>query len=148
MRHLQYHFLPTTIYVYLYSQRAMASNSTPMTANPALATPRAEEPASEWASSTLSALEPSSNAQSSQEPGSHSAATTPGLNVPGSFPGQYPKPGAVQQDVQYAKDAAWSALETARGYAQNAAETAGGYLPASVSAYLRESYVFTTSLLD
>jgi len=124
-----------------------------MTANPALATPRAEEPASEWASSTLSALEPSSNAQSNtaesaQEPGSHSAATTPGLNVPGSFPGQYPKPGAVQQDVKYAKDAAWNALETARGYAQTAAETAGGYLPASVSAYLRESYVFPTSLLD
>jgi hypothetical protein len=100
------------------------------------------EPASDWASSTLDALDPiSSQDQFPSNP------TTPGLQIPGAFPGPYPKAIVVQQDIQYVKDTALYALQTAKSYApasvgdvkrliENTGETVGGYLPQSVAAYL------------
>jgi hypothetical protein len=72
--------------------------------------------------------------------------TTPGLKVPGAFPGPYPK-SAVQQDIQYVKDTAIVALQSAKEYVstsvedvkrliENSGDTVGGYLPQSVTAYL------------
>ena len=78
-----------------------------------------------------------------------SNVTTPGLHVPGAFPGPLPKSGVVQQDIHYfVKDTAISALQTAKEYMptsvedvkrliENTGETVGGYLPQSVTAYLR-----------
>ena len=103
------------------------------------------EPASDWASSTLDALgRPISSISSVGA----SNPTTPGLHVPGAFPGPYPKSDVVQQDIQYVKDTAVSALQTAKEYMstsvedvkrlmENTGDTVGGYLPQSVTAYLR-----------
>lgn len=102
------------------------------------------EPASDWASSTLDALDHPTSSISNI---GASNPTTPGLHVPGAFPGPYPK-SDVQQDVQYVKDTAISALQTAKEYmstsvgdvkrlVENTGDTVGGYLPQSVTAYLR-----------
>ena len=101
------------------------------------------EPASEWASSTLNALEPRSYVEDQVA----SNATTPGLQVPGAFPEPHSKL-MLQQDVLYVKDVAIGALQSAKGYVptsvedvkrliENAGDTVGGYLPQSVTAYLR-----------
>ena len=77
----------------------------------------------------------------------NSNPTTPGLHVPGSFPDLNPK-SDVQQDIQYAKDTAISALQSAKEYVSTSVEDVkrlmedtgdkvGGYLPQSVNAYLR-----------
>ena len=74
--------------------------------------------------------------------------TTPGLHVPGAFPDPYPKSGVDQQDLQYVKDTAINALQTAKEYMstsvedvkrliENTGDTVGGYLPQNVTAYLR-----------
>jgi hypothetical protein len=122
----------------------MSSINVPTTDKPALATPRAEQPASEWASTTLSALDPTTEAHPpSME---KTVPTTPGVDMPGGFPG--PPQGALSQpDVQYAKEVAFNALETAKGYAttaaqsattaaQSAGDTVAPYLPAAVASYL------------
>jgi hypothetical protein len=106
------------------------------------------EPSSQWASSTLDALGPISNVQPEDQMASN--ATTPGLHVPGAFPDAPPNAAVVQQDLQYLKDAALNALQTAKGYVptnvglgdvkrliENTGDTVGGYLPQSVTAYLR-----------
>jgi hypothetical protein len=104
------------------------------------------EPVSDWASSTLNALGPQAN--SSVEDQIASNPTTPGLHVPGAFPGPYPKPSVIQPDMQYAKETAINAVQTAKEYMstgvddmkrliENTGETVGGYLPQSVTAYLR-----------
>ncbi|KAF9526173.1 hypothetical protein CPB83DRAFT_908575 [Crepidotus variabilis] len=127
--------------------------------NPALATPRTEEPADQWASSTLSALDPNTTTDSyvsgphvSKETqhfttGTASTATTPGVNMPGGFPGSKSGPGIVQPDMEQMKGAALNAYETVQGYAvsaaatastaaQSAGETVGQYLPESMKGYL------------
>lgn len=120
--------------------------------NPPLLSPKITdrpvgEPASDWASSTLDALGPT-NISTNVEDQIASNPTTPGLHVPGAFPGPYPKSSAVQQDVQYVKDKAISALQSAKDYMstsvgdvkrliENTGDTVGGYLPQSVTAYLR-----------
>jgi hypothetical protein len=83
---------------------------------------------------------------------SNATVTTPGLHVPGAFFGPYPKSGVVKQDIQqeiqYVKDTAISALQTAKEYmptsvedvkrlVESTGDTVGGYLPQSVTAYLR-----------
>ena len=66
---------------------------------------------------------------------------TPGLHVPGAFP------GVTLQDT-YVKDAAITVLQTAKGYVptsvddvkrfvENTGDIVGGYLPQSVAIYLR-----------
>ena len=123
-----------------------------MPENPALATPRDQQPASEWASTTLSALDPANDIP--QAPQVHSPPETPGLSMPGSFP--IPKQGLVAPDIQ---GVASDALKTAKEYAQmasqgaqNAVQTAGGkvggYLPTSVASYLceLEYYVLHVSM--
>lgn len=101
------------------------------------------EPASEWAFSTIDALGPVSSQDQIA-----SNASTPGLQVPGAFPDPYPKAVVVQQDIQYVKDAAFNALQTAKGYMPTSVEDVkrfmehtgdrvGGYFPQSVTAYLR-----------
>ena len=103
------------------------------------------QPASDWASSTLDAL---GHPISSISNVGASNPTTPGLQVPGAFPGPYPKSDAVQQDIQYVKDTAIGALQSAKEYVstsvedvkrlvENTGDTVGGYLPQSVTAYLR-----------
>ena len=95
----------------------------------------------EPASSTPDGLGPITSAGASNP-------TTPGLHVPGAFPGPYPKSDTVQQDLQHVKDTAISALQTAKEYMstsvddvkrliENTGDTVGGYLPQSVTAYLR-----------
>lgn len=102
------------------------------------------ESASEWASSTFDAL------QGQIQDQIPSAPDTPGLHVPGAFPGPYPKADVVQKDMQYVKDAATTAFQTAKEYVptsvdevkhliENAGDTIGGYLPQSVATYLRQS---------
>jgi hypothetical protein len=97
----------------------------------------------EPASSTLDAVGPISSVEDQIA----SNPTTPGLHVPGAFPGPYPKSGVVQ-DIQYVKDTTINALQTAKGYMstgvedvkrliENTGDTVGGYLPQSVTAYLR-----------
>ncbi|KDR78062.1 hypothetical protein GALMADRAFT_245041 [Galerina marginata CBS 339.88] len=130
-------------------------NDKPLPALDPLPTPRdKDEPPSQWAASTIDALAPG-------PPGLHSAdkppggmaavtstyntpayppstATTPGNEFPGAFPrghGQS-QSGVTTQDV---RDAAASAMETAKGYAISAKDTVGGYLPSSVAAYLPQS---------
>ena len=74
--------------------------------------------------------------------------TTPGLHVPGAFPDPYPNSSVGQQDIQYVKDTALNALQTAKEYMptsvedvkrliENTGDTVGGYLPQNVTAYLR-----------
>lgn len=103
------------------------------------------ESASEWVSSTIDAPAPIS---SPQDQLIASNPATPGPHVPGAFPDPYFRPGVVQQDVQYVKDAAINAIQTAKGYVstgvedmkrliENTSDTVGGYLPQSVTAYLR-----------
>lgn len=115
-------------------------------ANPKITDRPVGEPASDWASSTLNALGP--QATSSVEDQIASNPTTPGLHVPGAFPGPYPKSNVVQQDMQYVKETAINALQTAKEYMstgvddvkrliENTGDTVGGYLPQSVTAYLR-----------
>ena len=81
--------------------------------------------------------------------------TTPGLHVPGAFPGPYPKSNLVQHDIQYVKDTAISAFQSAKEYIptsvedvkhlmENTGDTVGGYLPQSVTAYLRQSLPFSS----
>ena len=101
------------------------------------------EPPSDCASSTFDSIPSVDDHQIA------SNVTTPGLHVPGAFPGPFPKSGVVQQDIQhYVKDTAISALQTAKEYMptsvedvkrliENTGDTVGGYLPQSVTAYLR-----------
>jgi len=110
-----------------------------MTTNPSL---NHDEPASEWASNTLSALDPAED--TSHSPNAHSVPESPGLSMPGSFPAS--KQG-LMPDVQYVQEFASDALKTATQYAQTAArgaqtavqtagEKVGEYLPPSVASYL------------
>ena len=93
------------------------------------------EPASNWAQAALDPII------------STTGVTTPGLHVPGAFPDPYPKSDVVK-DVQYVKDTAISALQSAKEYVSTGVEdvkrlmedtgdTVGEYLPQSVNAYLR-----------
>jgi hypothetical protein len=105
------------------------------------------EPASDWASSTIDALgRPQANSSISNVGASN--PTTPGPHVPGAFPDPFPKSDVVQQDIQYVKDTAKSALQSAKEYMPTSVEdlkrlmestgdTVGGYLPQTVNAYLR-----------
>ncbi|KAF8815261.1 hypothetical protein BYT27DRAFT_7334025 [Phlegmacium glaucopus] len=114
------------------------------------------EPSSEWSSSTPNAPEP--QAVSSPKDQIASNPTTPGLHVPGAFPGNIPKSGDdIQQDTEYVKHVAISAFQTAKGYAptgvedikrliQNAGDTVGGYLAESVAAYFPHHTPADTSL--
>ena len=115
---------------------------------PALGTPLAttREPADQWASHTIEALAHDDNAPPSKQETpfqSHSTATTPGQQFPGAYPLTTPRATAevVQSDTEYVKDAALSALNTAKEYVGSAGETVGGYLPPSVAAYFRSSLV-------
>ncbi|KAF8153734.1 hypothetical protein B0H34DRAFT_64962, partial [Crassisporium funariophilum] len=120
-------------------------NPPPLT--PKISTRNPGEPASEWASSTLAAIEPIAQPETESE---YSVPTTPGYEVPGAFPGPHLKPSVVQQDAAYVKEAALNALQTAKGYVptttevkkalSSAGETVGGYLPQSVAAYLPGTY--------
>lgn len=109
--------------------------------NPPLVTPKITD---RKPAATLDGVGP----VSSVEDQTASNPTTPGLHVPGAFPGPYPKSGFVQQDIQYVKDTAISALQTAKEYMpasaedvkrliENTGDTVGGYLPQSINAYLR-----------
>ena len=109
--------------------------------------PDGEPNSADWASSS-STLDALAGPISSVEDQIASNPTTPGLHVPGAFPGPYPESGVVQQDIQYVKDTAISALQTAKEYMstgvedvkrliENTGDTVGGYLPQSVTAYLR-----------
>ena len=107
---------------------------------PSLATPNPSEPADEWASSTLDAVsEEQKRVQGVQSEVPHSTASTPGVNFPGAFPGKPAGASAVQADVGYVRDAAYSALETAKGYVGSAGETVAGDIPERLSAILRTS---------
>jgi hypothetical protein len=126
------------------------SNSKPMTGNTALATPRDEQPSSEWASTTLSALDPANDPPQPLE--ARSVPESPGVSMPGSFP--IPKQGLlVVPDVQYVGGVASDALKSAKQYAQSAAQGAqtavqsagekvGEYLPPSVTSYLCKLELF------
>lgn len=115
---------------------------------PALGTPLAttREPADQWASHTIQALSRDDNAPPDKQETpfqSHSTATTPGQHIPGAYPAQTSELSArhataevLQSDAEYVKDAALSALHTAKEYVGSAGETVGGYLPPSVAAYL------------
>ncbi len=128
------------------------SNLMPMTGNPSLTTPRDDQPASAWASSTLSALGPTSD--SSKEQPFLAAVETPDLDIPGGFPA--PKQGIVETDIHSTNEAAIDVLGTAKQFAQSAAQSAqtviqnaggkvGEYLPTGVASYLRK--LFPTILL-
>lgn len=119
-----------------------------MPGNSSLITPRDDQPASEWASSTLSALDPTSDVKPSTIEKEHinAADENPGLEIPGGFPA--PK-GVAGMDTLPGKQATMDALETAKQYAQTAAQNAqtaiqsasekvGDYLPTGVASYLRE----------
>ena len=116
-----------------------------MTENPSLATPHNEQPASEWASTTLSALDPTDDP--SHPPEAQSLPETPGVSMPGSFPTGSPIQRLMVPDVQYVQEVATDAFKTAKQYAQNAAQGAqtaaltagekvGQYIPSSVASYL------------
>jgi hypothetical protein len=110
---------------------------------PNLPTPPVKaEPASEWANSTISALD--SAEPTSQPP----AVTTPGPEVPGAYP---PTPGAAPSvnnglSLNNVKETAKEYLHTAEQYvpsqedikkaAQNAGMVVSNYLPESVAGYL------------
>ncbi|TEB20448.1 hypothetical protein FA13DRAFT_1800891 [Coprinellus micaceus] len=81
---------------------------------PQLLTPLASEPAEQWASSTIHAVTDDNLA---------SNASTPGLEVPGAYPSLLPSKETVQQDLEYARGVAASALSTASGYATAAGNT-------------------------
>jgi hypothetical protein len=111
-----------------------------MTANPSLATPDDEQPASEWASRTLSALDPAKD--SSPAPVAQSAPETPGVSMPGSFP--IPRQRVLLPDLEgiasdafnTAKQYAQVAAQGAQTAVQTAGEKVGEYLPSSVASYL------------
>jgi hypothetical protein len=114
-----------------------------MTGNPPLTTPRDDQPASAWASSTLSALTSDPTLSPEEQP-LPAAVETPDLDIPGGFPA--PKQGTVDND---ANEAAIDVLGTAKQFAQNAAQSAqtviqnagekvGDYLPTGVASYLRK----------
>src|SRR6266496_5536939 len=125
------------------------SNVMPTTGTPSLTLPCDEQPTSEWASSTFSALDPSNNRDSSSDDKhppkpSQSTVSTPGfVAMPGGLP--LSKQGLVEKDVQYdaldvletAEQAAQSAAHSAQIAMQTAGEKVRDYLPASITSYLR-----------
>ncbi|KAH9485491.1 hypothetical protein JR316_0002399 [Psilocybe cubensis] len=70
--------------------------------------------------------------------GHASNPTTPGERLPGAFPQtkEAEHVSSLSRDADYVKEAASSALETAKDYVYSAGEVVGGYLPKSVAAYL------------
>jgi len=116
------------------------SNLIPITGNPPLTTPRDDQPASAWASSTLSALTSDHTPAPKEQP----AVETPDLDIPGGFPA--PKQGGVETDANEAaievlgtaKQFAQSAAQSAQTVIQNAGEKVGDYLPTGVASYLRK----------
>ncbi|KAJ3491888.1 hypothetical protein NLJ89_g11291 [Agrocybe chaxingu] len=140
-------------------------SSTNDTSNPSLSPPSSDEPASQWARSTLSALEPTSTDTTTQ-PATVSSKSypystekiasgvqaplteSPGSQVPGAFPGAQAETKGVEEDGQTVKRAMMDALETAKGYAynaggaakdyaQSAGQAVGQYVSPSVAAYWR-----------
>ncbi|KAF8957161.1 hypothetical protein BDZ97DRAFT_1847597 [Flammula alnicola] len=116
------------------------------------------EPPAQWALHTLDALGPVMSEPYPADEPAHiagtagtedllnqqpsSTATTPGSVgqlVPGAFPGGGNVPPVHQHDAHGVNDVGHTALETVREYAVKTGETVGGYLPASVAAYLPAS---------
>jgi len=105
-------------------------------------------PAHEWANETSSELQTTSavaagSADSATRPPMTQMASTPGVEVPGSYPrgvdnntpdANIPPPGRIlDMAKQYLP-----AQEDVQDVLKNATETAKHYLPQSVAAYLRE----------
>ncbi|CAA7263933.1 unnamed protein product [Cyclocybe aegerita] len=125
--------------------------------------PGSDEPASQWARSTLSALDTEHTNTTGQPPSLSSNSypysvekvdrgftqhtpDSPGVKVPGAFPGASSQAKDVGGNAQNVKQTALDALETAKGYAynaggvakeyaQSAGQAVGEYIPPSVSAY-------------
>lgn len=88
------------------------------------------------------------------QPKTSTVATTPGLHIPGSYPGMSSKntesstiaedaqhirdmlTETLDHDAHYVKEATANALEKARNYASRTGEAVSGYLPPGMAAYL------------
>ncbi|KAH6907069.1 hypothetical protein BKA70DRAFT_1286149, partial [Coprinopsis sp. MPI-PUGE-AT-0042] len=107
---------------------------------PSLGTPKgvSQEPSDQWAARALDAIAPSGQGQfTSMAQPSHSAVSTPGLDIPGSFPrsaSDYNTTGGPDVDVEYVKQVACGprnaaavavpAVQNAVGYVQENAPVA------------------------
>jgi hypothetical protein len=97
---------------------------------PSLGTPQglSQDPSDQWAARALDAIAPTGQGQftSTAQP-SHSAVSTPGLDIPGSFPrstSDYNTTGGPDIDIEYVKQVAADAAATMVDAAKTAAAVA------------------------